>query len=81
MAYTADQLQQVEDAIIALAAGKRRVEVRFADRTVKYSEADLSKLQALRDTMRKEITDAAAAADASATRRPRMFRARTTRGL
>lgn len=79
MAYTQDQLAQVEAAIIALGTGSRRVEIRFPDRTVRYSDTDLAALRALRDDMRNEI--ASAQADTAESRRPRMFRARTSRGL
>lgn len=74
MAYTQDQLSQIENAIIALGAGQRAVEVRFGDQVVRYSEADLSQLEKLRDKIRNELVT-------SSGRRPRMYVARHSRGL
>lgn len=74
MAYTQDQLTQIENAIIALGAGQRAVEVRFGDQLVRYSDADVGQLRKLRDQIQAEILNATG-------RRRRVFLTRHSRGL
>ncbi|MEW6460384.1 MAG: hypothetical protein AB1459_04580 [Pseudomonadota bacterium] len=75
MAYSQDQLDQVEKAIIDLARGERVVEVRFGPgETTRYATAELPQLIALRDQMRAEIASAAG-------RRLRGYRLNHRRGL
>lgn len=47
MAYTAEDLQRVRQAILALASGERVTSVTRDGRTVQYAVADLDKLRAL----------------------------------
>ena len=44
MANTQAQLDQLEQAKIDLLSGKMKVELRYADKTVKYAATDLAKL-------------------------------------
>lgn len=76
MAYTADQLAQVRQAIIDLSTNKTVVRVTSNARTVEYAQSDLSKLQDL------ERTIAAAVHAASVTnRRSRTRYVTTSKGL
>lgn len=60
MAFTTDDLNAVDRAIVALASGQRTAEVRFADgRTVKYSDTSLNDLRALRASMSAEVAPVA----------------------
>lgn len=62
MDFTSDDLASVNRAILALGTGERVAEVRFADgRTVKYSEATLPALLAIRDLIRSDLSSGAAA--------------------
>lgn len=49
MAYTQDDLQAVQTAITKLATGQRVTEVRYAGRTMRFSELSLDKLKSVRD--------------------------------
>jgi hypothetical protein len=53
--FTADALENVEDAIRGISTGKRVVQVTLQDRIERYSDAQLASLQKLRDTIRNEI--------------------------
>ncbi len=76
MAYTRDQLNAVEAAIVALAAGERVVEVRFGpNESTRYATAELPQLIELRDTMKAEVTLAESG------RRLRGYRLHHSRGL
>lgn len=76
MAYTRDQLETVEAAIVALAQGERVVEVRFGPNdSTRYATAELPQLISLRDKMKAEVLQAEAG------RRPRGFRLNHRRGL
>lgn len=60
MAFTTDDLAAIDRAIVALASGQRAAEVRFADgRLVKYSEASLEQLRALRASVAAEVAPVA----------------------
>lgn len=48
MAFTTQDLQNIEAAILALATGARVVQVTAGGKTVQYAVADLDKLRALR---------------------------------
>jgi hypothetical protein len=50
--FTADDLENIEDAIREITAGKRVVQVTLQDRIERYSDAQLPDLQRLRDTIR-----------------------------
>ncbi|WP_339733157.1 gpW family head-tail joining protein [uncultured Pseudomonas sp.] len=76
MAYTREQLQAVEAAIVALAQGERVVEVRFGPNdSTRYATAELPQLISLRDQIKAEV------ALAENGRRPRGFRLNHRRGL
>lgn len=51
MAYTADDLAQVKQAILDLATGNRATMVTKDGRTVQYARADIGKLRALERTI------------------------------
>lgn len=55
MAFTADDLTIVEDAIRRLAQGKRVTELRFSDRLMRYESATMDDLLKLRDQIRAEV--------------------------
>lgn len=76
MAYTAEQLAQVRQAIIDLSTNKTVVRVTSNGRTVEYAQSDLSKLQALE---RQIAADVAAAS--LTTRRTRTRYVTTSKGL
>lgn len=60
MAFTNDDLNAIDRAIVALASGERTAEVRFADgRTVKYSDATLNDLRSLRASIAAEVAPVA----------------------
>lgn len=68
MGWTSADVLAVEQAIRDLAEGNRTVRCRFASGAeTEYAQADLAKLEALRDRMRSEV------AAASATSSPRSF--------
>ena len=50
--FTQTDLENVERAIVALATGKRVVQVRVDDQVIEYAQADLEDLKALK----KEIS-------------------------
>lgn len=75
MAYTSTHLTDIENAIIALGKGTRVVQVRSADGDmVSYGLADLPQLQKLRDEIKAEVNAA------GSNRRPRVYRAKFSRG-
>lgn len=51
MAYTTEQLAEVRQAIVDLAAGKRVTMITKDGRTVQYAPADINKLRDLERTM------------------------------
>ena len=55
MAWTQSDLTQLNEAIIALATGKRVVSVTVDGQTTQYAATDLDKLKTLRDEMQAEI--------------------------
>ncbi|MBS7789266.1 hypothetical protein KTR66_04635 [Roseococcus sp. SDR] len=60
MAFTTDDLNAVDRAIVALASGQRTAEVRFSDgRLVKYAETSLNDLRSLRASMAAEVATVA----------------------
>jgi hypothetical protein len=75
--FTADDLENIEDAIREITAGKRVVQVTLQDRVERYSDAQLPDLQKLRDTIRNEIN----AGSSVTTKRPRLFRTSYQKGL
>lgn len=83
MAWDKDDLETVEDAIRALAAGQREVSITISgpsgDRTQVFSNTTLKELQELRDTIRTEVN--ATSATSSTTRRPPAYRFSYNKGL
>ena len=78
MAFTSSDLTAVETAIKDLAIGKRAVTFTLLDRVVRYAEAQLPDLLKLRDQIKEEL----GAAETDVTkRRPRVYRARHSKGL
>lgn len=75
MAYTADQLAEVRQAITDLAAGKRVTSITRNGRTVDYAAADLSKLRSLEREMAADLHAQSGA------RRSRTRYAVTSKGL
>lgn len=75
MAYTADDLARVRQAIVDLASGQRVTSVTHNGRTVQYASADINKLRALE----REIVTALQS-DAQRTR-TRTRHVTTTKGL
>lgn len=73
MAYTAEQLAQVRQAIIELSTGARVVSVTHNGRTVQYAASRLADLRALERAMQDSL-----AAD---NRRRRTRRVVTSKGL
>jgi len=59
MAYTETDLQSVQQAILALASGKRVASVRIGDTKVEYGQVDLEKLRRLEAQIRSDIQAAA----------------------
>ena len=55
MSFTSTDLAAVEAAIIAIAEGKRSVQVDRAGKTTSYQAADLDKLIKLRSLIQAEI--------------------------
>ena len=55
MAFTTTDLENVEAAIVALAEGKRSVQVDRAGKIVSYQAANLDKLLLLRGVMQREL--------------------------
>ncbi|SFC84494.1 gpW protein [Pseudomonas citronellolis] len=75
MAYTKEQLAQVEQAIVDLARGERVVEVRFGpNESTRYAAAELPQLLELRDRMKAELVAAGSG------RRIRGYRLNHSRG-
>ena len=58
MAYTTADLTKIQDAIIALAEGKRVVSVTVNGKTIAYGQSQIKELQALRDSIQAEINAA-----------------------
>lgn len=75
MAYTAEQLAEVRQAIVDLAAGKRVVTITRDGRTVQYAQTDINKLRSLA----AEIADDLAAQ--AGNKRTRIRYAVTSKGL
>lgn len=73
MAYTQSDLDSVQSAIVALAAGTRKTRVTVGGNTVEYGQADLPQLRALRAEIQAEINSAAG--------RRQYFRIKTDKGL
>lgn len=72
MAYTSDDLAQVRQAILALAAGTRVARITYQGKTIEYGSADMDKLVQL---------EAQIAARLSAGKRRRTRLTTTTKGL
>lgn len=75
MAYTADQLDQLRQAILDLSLGNRVARITHNGRTVEYESADLDKLR----VMERQV--AADVQAQSAGRRTRTRHAVTSKGL
>jgi hypothetical protein len=73
MAYTQTDLDNVQAAILALAAGERVVRVSVGEMVVEYSQSRLSDLKALRSEIRAEL-------NAASGRKP-FFLTSTSKGL
>ena len=58
MAFTSTDLANVESAIIALARGTRVVSVDVNGKSINYGQADISKLESLRETIKSDIASA-----------------------
>ena len=55
MAYTSEDLSSIEEGLLKLARGERVVSVTIGDKTVRYSEADISQLRSLRNEIKAEL--------------------------
>ncbi len=55
MAFNADDLRLVEDALRSLATGHRVTEMRFSDRVMRYESATVNDLLKLRDQVKTEL--------------------------
>lgn len=55
MAFTSIDLSNIEAAIVALATGTRVVQVAIGDKSIRYTEAELDKLQSLRSLIQQEL--------------------------
>ena len=73
MAYTAEDLQQVEQAILKLATGQRVVQVRVGDQWIEYAQADLEELRELKGEISLALS--------TASTRPRFVRTTTSKGV
>ncbi|MCK9362124.1 MAG: hypothetical protein M0P74_00755 [Syntrophales bacterium] len=56
MAFTAANLTAVENALIALASGTRKVRLSMGDKSIEYSNTDIPVLTALRDKIAAEVS-------------------------
>lgn len=77
MAYTADQLAQVRQAIIDLSTNKTVVRVTKDGRTVEFAQADIDKLRDLERSIAADV----AFSDSSRKRRTRTRQVITSKGL
>lgn len=75
MAYTADNLAQVRQAIMDLASGQRVTRITHNGRTVDYDQADIDKLRSLERQIATEVKAQ------SQQRRTRTRQVITSRGL
>jgi len=75
IAWTQDELDQVKDAILKKASGKRLTTVDLGGRLESYADAPLDQLMALADEIAGDLAVLTTAT------RPRVFRARWDRGL
>lgn len=75
MAYTQTDLANVTAAITALATGSRVARVTIGDKSINYSDAELSDLRKLRGEIRAELMTA------SKRRGARVLLLRTSKGL
>lgn len=57
MAFTQSDLETVEKAILAIAAGKRKVRADIGGETVEFQAAGLARLYELRDIIRAELPE------------------------
>ena len=78
MAFIADDLTKIEDAIRAHIEGKRIVSWTFSDRVERRSDTPLAELIKLRDQIKEEL---AAVQTDPTKRRPRLYRSRYSKGL
>jgi len=76
MAYTAEQLAQVRQAIIDLSSNKTVARITKDGRTVEYAKADLEDLRSLEREIAADVANAGAAR-----RRTRTRMAITSKGL
>jgi len=70
MAFTAANLTTIENALVALASGQRKVRLSIGDKSWEYSDVDLPKLRAFRDQVAAEVSTA-----------PRCYLITTSKGL
>jgi len=73
MAYTAQDLTNVEAAIRALMSGLRKVRLSMGDKSIEYAQADLKALRELKQEILTEVQ--------TLETRPRFFLASTSKGL
>jgi hypothetical protein len=59
MAYTSADLTNIENAIRAIIAGTRTVNLSMGDKAIQYTLVDLPHLRALRDEIKAEVGAAA----------------------
>ncbi len=78
MAFNADDLTKIEDAIRSHIEGKRIITWTLSDRVERRSDTPLAELVKLRDQIKEEV---AAAQTDPTKRRPRLFRSRYSKGL
>ena len=55
MTYTSEDLTSVKTALLKLATGARVISDTIGDKTVRYSEAEISQLISLRDKIKAEL--------------------------
>jgi len=72
IAWTQEDLDQLKDAILKKASGKRLTSVDLGGRMESYADAPLDQLRALAEEIGASLTTAT---------RPRVFRARYEKGL
>lgn len=75
MAYTSDDLTNIETAIRAIIAGTRTVRLSMGDKSIEYTAADLPQLRALRAEIASEV------AATAGTYSPRTYAKQGGRGL
>ncbi len=71
--YTQEDLNIVQSAIVALASGKRIVQVRINGKVLQYAQSDLTELRRLRDEIKTEVF--------ATSTRPRHVKTTTSKGF